>query len=222
VTFILNVLHKDMSILAADQKAIAEWPSIWGFPSQGKTVCHDYKKITMNSTGLLAIGMSGYSEHHSFIGEVERSESINDGLSIIRNHMEGFLLVDDRAALIKSASPFENECVTSFYDKDTQTFFTNEFRFNEFSNTTHLHRASDGVKLFCAGSGRNHFDLTSGRTEVQSLVATNESLHMPGVVISWMKAVFRKVSAQNEGCGAEAIFAVSTRTNQEFRLSERC
>ncbi len=221
MTFILNVLHKDMSILAADQKAVAEWPSILGFPSRGKAVFHGHKKITMNSTGVLAIAMSGYSPHHAYIGEVESSESINEGLSIIRNYMEEFLLVEDRTSLIKSASPFENECVASFYDEDTQSFFTNEFCFNEFSNSTRLHRANEKVKVFCAGSGRIYFDSESGKAEAQSLAEENGGSSMPDIFISWMEEVFKRVSAKDEGCGAEAIFVVSTRKDHEFRPGRR-
>lgn len=210
-----------MSILAADQKAVAEWPSMFGFPSRGKAVCHDYKKITVNSTFLLAIGTSGYSEHNFYIEEVERSESINDGLSIIRSHMESFLQVNNLATLIKLASPFENECIATFYDEDTQTFFTNEFGFNQFSNRTRLHRASDEVKIFCAGSGRSNFNADSARKEVQSLVDANDNLQLEEKLVSWMKDAFRRVSAQNEDCGADALFAVSTRMHHEFHVSDR-
>jgi len=220
VTFILNVLHKDMSILAADQRAVAEWPS-FGFPSRGKAVCHDAKKITINSTFVLAMGTSGYSEHNSYINDVARSESVKDGLSIIRSHMESFLQVDDLASLIKSASPFENECIATFYDEDTNTFFTNEFGFNEFSNRTRLHKASDEVKILCAGSGRKNFDADSAKDEVQLLVDSKDNLQLEENIVSWMKSAFRLVSDQNEGCGPDPIFAVATRIRHEFHISDR-
>lgn len=221
MTFILNVLHKNMSILAADLKAVAEWPSPFGFPSRGKAVCHDHNKITMNSTGVFAIAMAGYSPHHPYIGEVESSENINEGLSIIRNHMEGFLMVSDRASLIKSASPFENECVASFYDEDTKSFFTNEFRLNEFSNGTHLNRAGEKVKVFCAGSGKHHFDIESAKVEAQSIAEEIGSSLAPENFISWMEEVFKRLSSKNESCGAEAMYAVSTREEHRFRLNRR-
>jgi hypothetical protein len=220
VTFILNILHKDMSILAADQKAVADWPSPFGFPSRGKAVSYGNQKIVTNLTGLMAIGASGYSEHNSYIGEFERSEGINEGLSIIRNHMEAFLLIDNRPELIKSASQFENECIASFYDNDMRTFFTNEFKFNEFSNGTRLHRASDDAKIFCAGSGRDHFDISRARVEVNSLVATKENSDIQDKFISWVEEVFKRVSETDEGCGAEPMFAVSTRENHAFRTIE--
>ena len=218
MTFILNVLHKDISVLAADQKAFAEWTSISGFPSRSKAVSHDNKKIETNSTGLMAIGVSGYSEHNSYIDEFRRSSEINDGLSIIRRHMEEFLLIDDRPTLIKSASSFENECIASFYDSDTQTFFTNEFSYNEFSNSTRLHRASDDVKVFCAGSGRDHFDCIIGAAEVSLLVEGSEYSHIQDILISWAIEVFKRVSEADEGCGAEPIFAVANRMNNDFRI----
>ena len=210
-----------MSILAADTKAVADWPTISGFPARGKAVVHNQKKISMNESGQLAIGVAGFSEHNSYIREFEKSENISEGLSIIREHMERFLLVDNIASLIKTASPFVNECIASFYDKSTHTYFTNEFEFNEFRNKTYLHRASDGVKLFCAGSGRNHFDLESGVKEVQSLVASNDISCLQEICIAWMENIFNMVSSKDESCGSEAIFAVSSRTNNEFKLIER-
>jgi hypothetical protein len=221
MTFILNVLHKDMSILAADLKAVAEWPSSFGFPSRGKAVTHDYQKITTNSTGVLAMAMAGYSPHHLYMGEVESGESINECLSIIRNHMEGFLMVSDRTSLIKSASPFENECLASFYDEGTQSFFTNEFRFNEFSNSTRLNRASDKVKVFCAGSGKHHFDSESGKKEAQSIAEEIGSSLTPDMFIRWMEEVFKRVSSKDDNCGAEAIYAVSTREAHKFCFDRR-
>jgi hypothetical protein len=222
VTFILNVLHKNLSILAADKRGVAEWPTAFGFPARGKAITHDLTKITLNSTGLLAMGMSGYSEHHAHIGRVSNSVEINEALSIIRHHMEDFLRVDDRALLIKTASPFVNEGVVSFYDKEIQAYFTNEFSFNEFRNSTHLHRATEEVKLFCAGSGRRNFDMDSGRVEIQSLVSASNDQITPDIFIPWMKEMFRRVSAGDEGCGPEALFAVSTRHSHEFCFIERC
>lgn len=220
MTFILNVLHEDMSILAADKRAVAELPSIWGagFPSRGEAVCHDFKKISLNSNCSLAIATSGYSEHNFYIGEVEGSESVNEGLLIIRNHMGRFLRIDDRASLIKIASPFENECIATFYDAETETFFTNEFGFNEFSNRTRLHRAVDEVKVFAAGSGRVNFDLTSAIDEVRFLAGKCDESELQGILISWMSEAFKKVSIKNQECGAEAMFAVATRMNHVFHL----
>jgi hypothetical protein len=48
VTFILNILQRDMSILATDRKAIAEWP-VTATPDMtvhagGSSIVHDYKK----------------------------------------------------------------------------------------------------------------------------------------------------------------------------------
>lgn len=222
MTFILNILHKDMSILAGDKKVVAEWPSILGFPSRGKAVAHDCKKITTNLTSLMAIGASGYSEYNSYIKEIERSDNINNGLSIIRYHMERFLLIDNLPSLIKASSPFLNECIVSFYDKKTETYFTNECEFNEFRNKTHLHRASERIKVFCAGSGKAHFEIASAIEEVNSLSGKFENSNISDTFIPWMKDAFRKVSAKDEGYGAEGMFAVSTRESPEFRLIENC
>lgn len=60
---------------------------------------HDYKKITLNSCRSLALGIAGHTQDHYYTQAIERSISIDEGLWIVRKHMEGFLRVHDLASL---------------------------------------------------------------------------------------------------------------------------
>jgi hypothetical protein len=92
VTLILNILHRDMSILAADRKAMAEWP-VASAPditahNGGTSVAHDYNKITLNSNRSLALGIAGHTQDHYYLQTIERSASIDEWFWTIRKHMD--------------------------------------------------------------------------------------------------------------------------------------
>lgn len=222
MTFILNILHKDHVIVAADKKGVAEWPDIWGLKDTERVETNDVKKIVLNSTEEMAIGISGYSPHNSFENAFRGAKSSEEALSIVRKHMEGFLQVDDLPALIKNASPFENKSIASFYDLGSQTFFSNEFYFNEYSNGTRLHRASEQVKLFCAGSGKVYFDLENEQKNLQSLIESIAATDLSEVFMQWVIARFETVSGKDNGCGSEVLFAVSSRKSPKFQLIDSC
>lgn len=222
MTFILNILHKDLAIVAADKKGVAEWPDIWGLKTSERVETNDLKKIVLNSTGEMAIGIAGYSPHNTFENGFRCAKSSEEALSNVRKHMEGFLQVGDLPSLINSASPFVNESIASFYDFSSQTFFSNEFYFNEYSNGTRLHRASEQVKLFCAGSGKAYFDLENEKKNLLSLIESTAEIDLSEAFMQWVTDRFETVSKKDNGCGSEVLFAVSTRKDKKFRLIDGC
>ena len=143
LTFILNILHRDMSVVAADRKAIAEWP-VTTTPdvtvhAGGSSIVHDYKKITLNSSRSLALGIAGHTQDHYYTQKIERSASIDEGLWIIRKHMESFLRVHDRTSLSTLTSFMVNQGIVSFFDQNADSYFTNTFLFSPVRNQTRLH-----------------------------------------------------------------------------------
>jgi hypothetical protein len=226
VTFILNVLHRDMSILAADRKAIAEWPvsstSGIAIPARGSSVVDDFNKITLNSTGSLAVGIAGNTQDHYYTQAIEWSVSVDEGLLTIRKHMERFLSVHDRPGLSTLTTFTVNQGIASFFDKDTGMYFSNTFLFSPVRNETRLHRAADDVKIFHAGSGSEHFEKAVGLIDIDSFLASAKNAHTPESCIPWMQEAFKRVSVSDTGSGAEAMFVVSTRSSPKFRTIERC
>lgn len=220
MTFILNVLHRDMSILAADRKAIAEWAvssaSDITVPARGGSVIDDFNKITLNANGSLALGITGHTQDHYYTPAIEWSVSIDEGLLVIRKHMERFLRVHDRAGLSTLTSFTVNQGIASFFDKDTEMYFSNTFLFSPVHNKTRLHRAADEIKIFHAGSGSEHFEKAVGLVEINSFLASTKNSCTPEACIPWMQDAFRKVSASDVGSGAKAMFVVSTRSSPKF------
>lgn len=221
MTFILNVLHRDMSILAADRKAIAEWPvssaSSIAVPARGRLVVSDFNKITLNLSGILALGIAGHTRDHYYTQEFERSVSIDEGLLTIRKHMERFLRVHDRAGLSKLTSFTVNQGIASFFDENTGMYFSNTFLFSPVRNEYRLHRAADEAKIFHAGSGSEHFEKAIGSMEIDSFLTAIKSACTPEACIPWMQDAFRKVGASDTNSGTEAMYVVSTRSSPKFR-----
>ena len=226
MTFILNVLHREMSILAADRKAIAEWPvssaSSITVPAGGSSVVNDFNKITLNSNGRLALGIAGHTQDHYYTQAIEWSVSIDEGLLAIRKHMERFLRVHDRTSLSTLNSFTVNQGIASFFDDDTGTYFSNTFLFTPVRNETRLHRAADEAKIFHAGSGSEHFEKVVGSVDIDSFLASTKNACTPEACVSWMQDAFKRVSVSDSGSGAEAKFVVSTRSSPKFRSIERC
>ena len=226
MTFILNILHRDMSILAADRKAMAEWP-VASAPDMtvhtgGTSVVHDYSKITLNSSRSLALGIAGHTQDHYYLQTIERSASIDEWFWTIRKHMEGFLRVHDRSSLSTLTSFMVNQGIASFFDRDADTYFTNTILFSPVESQTRLHRSTDGVKIFHAGSGSEHFEKAVGLANIESFIASAKNSCTLEACIPWMHDTYRRISASDPGSGAEAVFVVSTRSDSKFRSIERC
>lgn len=113
MTLILNVLHKDMSVLAAEIMARAEWsisPMSFSSVPLGKGYAvHDFNKVTINSSRTLALGIAGLTQDHGYTQKIERSEKIDDALQAIRKHIEGFVPIYDRGKLRKLSQFSANE-----------------------------------------------------------------------------------------------------------------
>jgi len=224
MTFILNILHRDMSILAADRKAIAGLPNIVSpdrsVHAGGSSIVHDYKKITLHSSENLALGIAGHTQDHYYIPTIGWSVSIDEVLWKIRKHIEDFLRFDDRAGLKALTSFTVNQGIASFFDQNTDTYFTNTFLFSPIEIQTRLHRGRDEIQILHAGSGSEHFKKAVGLEDIETFKDSIKNSCTPEACIPWMQDAYRRVGANDPGSGAEAVFVVSTRSNPKFRANE--
>ena len=210
-----------MSILAADQKAIAELPCTAipdvALRAEGASIIHDYKKITLHLSKSLALGIAGRTQDHYYLPTLDWSVSINELLSKIRKHQESFLRIHDRTGLNTLTSFEVNQGIASFFDQEAGMCFTNTFLFSPVEIQTRLHRGRDEVQIFHAGAGSEHFKKVVGLDEIDTFKASIKKSCTPEVCVPWMQDVYRKVSASDSGSGAEAAFVVSTKSNPKFR-----
>lgn len=220
MTFILNVLHRDISILAADRKAIADGLNL-AAPEESAPAVNDFNKITLNPSLCLAIGVAGNTHEHFYLPEIRLSASVNEVLFKIRKTMEHFLRVNDRA-LLKSQPPFMvNQAIATFFDKEADMYCTNTFLFSPVENQNRIHSGGDAAKIFHAGSGSKHFEEEVGVESIRSFISSVSGSCTPEACIPWMQDAFEKVSAKDQYTGSEAAFVVSTRENPRFSKWER-
>lgn len=221
MTFILNVLHRDMSILAADQKAIE------GFTNGGSptisvqdevgSIVHDYEKITLHFGNDLALGVAGNTQDHYYLPTIDFSVGIDDALWKIRKHLEGFLRIHDRTSLKTLTSFTVNQGVASFFDQVTDTYCTNTFLFSPVEIQNRLHRGRDEVQILIAGSGSEHFKNVVSTEDINAFKGAVNTSCTPEACVSWVQDVYRRVSVQDSGTGSEAVLFASTRSNPKFR-----
>jgi hypothetical protein len=136
--------------------------------------------------------------------------------------MEGFLRVHDRTSLNTLTSFTVNQCIASFFDQDTDMYFTNTFLFSPVRSETRLHRGTDEVKILYVGSGSEPFEkaVGLGLIDIDSFIASAKNSCTPEACIPWIQDAFRKVSAIHADIGDEPVFVVSTRSNPKFRSIE--
>ncbi len=221
MTFILNILHKDMSILAADRRAIAESPpaetSEMAIRAGVGSVVDDYDKITLILGQTLALGISGHTHDHFYLPTLRTSSSIDDALSKIRQYIERSLRVHDRPSLSTLTSIMANQGIASFFDEALGAYFSTEFLFSPIESNFRLYRGSDRPQIIYAGSGSSHFEKEIGQAGIDSFVSSLKNSCTPDSCISWMQEVYRKVSANDPWTGPEAGFMVSIRSSPKFR-----
>ena len=217
MTFILNILHSEMSILATDRKAIAGSPVT---ASPETSTVYDYKKITLHASRSLALGIAGNTQDHYYAPTLYPNASIDDVIWKVRKHMEGFLQVHDRSGLSTLTSFMVNEGIVSFFDQDAGSYFSYTFLFSPVSNQNRLYRANGEVQIFTAGSGSKSYEKAVGKEEINSFVASTKESCTPESCILWIQDVYRKISTYDEDSGPEAMFVVSTKSNPKFQ--ERC
>ena len=209
MTLILNVLHKDWSLIAADQRA---------FTIGADAVVNNYRKISVHQKGQLAIGIAGQTQEHEYAYEIDLSVGVDEVILKIRQHMDKFLRVHDRVGLATLTEVRQNQSIVSFFDEDARHFFTNEFLFSPIQSNTRLHRGrKEGAQLICIGSGAASLRKYIGIQEIDSFVASIDSPSKPESCFSWIKAAFEKVSALDHEVGHAPLFAVATRDSPRFR-----
>lgn len=221
MTLILNVLHKDISILAADKQARAVWPvsamSFSTVPASGGTVVSDFNKVTMNRSRALAVGIAGNTQDHCYTKEIEETESIDESLRVIRNHIQRSVPVYDRARLSNLSSFVPNEAIATFFDHGMGMYFANKYLFSPVEVQARLYRATDEVQVFLAGSGRKYMEGQEGLAVLASFKASVRTSCTPEACISWLQHAYKLVAASDPEIGAEPMFVLSTRSEPEFR-----
>ncbi|WP_122034650.1 hypothetical protein [Aliivibrio sp. EL58] len=222
MTFVVNILNKDFSLIASDKRANTTGPTtikmgnITINAENGATI-DGYKKIYTNESNSFAAGIAGVTDSHSYAKILESTADINLALRNIREHMESFLDVNNREKLLEMNSLTENQGVITFFDGKTDTYFSNFYLFSEIHNYTRLFaRSEEGTRLIHIGSGSSHFESIFSTEEVNSFIESISGTTDIERVLLWLNEVFGKVSDADDSVSSEFVAYVSTREIPEF------
>ena len=221
MTFILNVLHKDFSLIASDRKATFEGPTKIETPGlvihakKGVTI-QGYKKIHIGKQKTIAIGIAGKAGDHSYISKFEKSKNVHSTLSLIRRHMEDFLIKDHKI-ILELDSCVDNHGIVTYYEPETNEFFSNFYSFSLIHNYIKLYPSfKEKGLLISVGSGSSVFESAVGTQEITQFADSLNSLADVPTCVEWIKQAYKKVSAQDEGSGEEVVAFLATKKEPVF------
>ncbi len=138
-------------------------------------------------------------------------------ISLIRRHMESFLIIQNHKAVLELGSLIENQGIISYYELETNEFFSNIYLFAPVLNYIRLYSSSqEGGHLFHVGSGSSVFESAVGLEEITQFAKMVKSLADIPTCIEWMKKAYKKVSAIDKGSGEEMVAFVATKNDPFF------
>jgi len=223
MTFILNLLHKDFSLIAADLQGNSDGPStiqIGGtkIHVNGKLTINGLRKILTTKNRKIALGIAGTVADHSYQNTFLDEETPEGAMKVVRNHMESFYSFSDRDLMLEGKPQMENQALISFFDEEKSAYFTSMSFFTKFSNATSIYaRCKNPSPTLChIGSGSNQFEKAVGLDEINSFIRQVAEGANLSEQLSWFEQAFSKVSAVAAGCGADFIAVLSTRESPQF------
>ena len=220
--FIINLLHKDFSILLSDKKATFDRPITIKcgkvMVSEGVTLKNpEAQSIFLTACSTVALGIAGNVHDHVYIDTVQKITNVDDVLKSIRSHMECFLQVANRSEIMQPQSWLENQSIATFFDPIGSAYFSNLFLFSKFHNHTRLYRSLDrGGILMHVGSGSKIFEKIVGRSRIEVFASSVSSVDLVDDYLEWFSDVFRKISAVDNAVGRDFTGVISTRESPNF------
>lgn len=223
MTFVLNVLHKDFSLLAADRRGNAAGPltitsGTLTFTAPPGTVIEGVRKIRVTSDGGRAVGFAGETAAHPYLPSFSDVTTNDEALRCIRTWVETYFDFGAREKLLRGEPRMENSAILSFFDSQSSAFFASLHVFTQFSNATELYarKANTRPMLLHVGSGSGHFEKTVGLDEINSFIDRLAAGTTLEERLAWLDDTFLKVSNLDKGCGATYDAVVATRENPLF------
>lgn len=223
MTFVLNILHKDYSLVAADRQGNSNGPGSVQVGSitvnfSGKFVIEGINKIISSNNHCMALGFAGTVADHGYQDDFRRAEGADDAMRVVRNHMESFYDFKQRDLLLEAKPQMQNQTLLSFFDEEKSAYFTSMSAFTRFSNHTAIHcRRQNPSPILChIGSGSSSFESAVGIDTINRFIDDLKEGMDLATQFAWLQDAFAKVSAVASGCGKEFSAILSTRQSPKF------
>ena len=223
MTFVLNILHKDFSLMATDRRGNAEGPitmtvgNITINTTGGGTI-DGFKKTHLNSTQKVAIAIAGQTQAHPYLEEAKEKASPKEIIDLILDTEKKSFAPNDLEDLLNLKPQMENSTLVSFYDQVTDSFITSMHiytRYLNYNNIT-MRQANPSAQLLHLGTGSSKFEEAVGLDEINSFIDKMKEDTSVDLILKWLDMAFEKVSKIAEGCSAEYDACIITRETQTF------
>jgi len=223
MTFVLNVLHDEYSLLAADRQANVDGPatikvgSVTIHAQKGATI-NGYRKMKVSKCGAVAIGVAGTIKEHGYVDNFENVEGVEGSVKAVLDSIQNFFLSPDRSQNFSKPEVMRNEGIATFFDMAASRYFSLLYLYSHLAaNTYWFNVASGSAHLLHVGSGSGQFEKAVGLDEINRFIASIKSNPDPRACIDWIKDAFGKVSLVAKGVGKEPEFLLSTRSERAFK-----
>lgn len=225
MTFILNVLHKDHSLMVSDTLGnaagplkLTAGPLTMEVPSGG--LVEGMRKTFLSANKRFALGYAGTTDAHGYIDTFKECSAPEEAMRCVRGHIESHFDFDCRDDLLDGKGLQENSLILSFFDAEKAAFFSGIYGFSRLSswNNIYARRTATAPILLHVGSGSSFFEKAVGLDAINDFVLDIEKgLEIEGQ-LQWIAEAYEKVSLVAPGCGAQFEAAIATRDKPEFRF----
>lgn len=225
MTLIINVLHKDFSLLAADRQANASGPTTITIgnlrvelPNGGKIIGL-FPKVITTANGTAALGSSGTTAEHTYLEAFKSATSAEMGLRAVRDVAHGFFDFNERELLLRGEIQMINSSITSFFDAEKDSFWSfiiNYTRF-AFSQSVYARRVNASAQIFSVGSGHDALARILDGEEHDKFIASITKSWREMDLALWLERCFKAVSDEDNTVGDTYDALIAHRNDPFFR-----
>lgn len=223
MTFVLNILHKDYSLLVADRKGHAKGPVTVNAGSITVTmtnggIINGVRKIHLNGAANCALGYAGQTDAHKYLDQLIGTANGQSALRCVTDYVHKNLAIDSLEEILPGAPTMENQLIVSFFDEATEAFFSSYHLFTRFNSGTHItaRKQNASPTLLHVGSGSANFEKAVGLDAINSFIADLKDGMGLADRLAWLDGAFEKVSAIDPGCGSDYDAVLATRDDPAF------
>jgi len=223
MTFLMNVIHDDFSLLVADKKANTRGQTTIQFGNltvnleEGGSII-GFNKIFTNSKTDLILGIAGDANQHKYLDDFNSSVTANDSIHWIEKFIDNQLAFNNRVQFLENYSQKENQGILSFYDDETSKFYSFVFTFNPCCKYMQLFQTVENTLVITTrGSGQQHFMKIFDQKSLDKLIAETHGREDIQKVISWITPIYKKVSEMDDCVSQDFDEWLATKDNPSFK-----
>ena len=159
MTLILNLLHKDFSILVADRRASSSGPvtleagNLVVTATKGITI-DGFNRLFLSKDSRCAIWVSGAAEEHvPYVSDVQRSVGVHKIREIIHGFLVGYPTHESSAKVRFGSTIKLNAGILTYFEPTIERFYTQCYEFSLVRLAATLCTGEETVTRFTVGSG---------------------------------------------------------------------